>query len=105
MVCENKTLINKSRFVRSALELVNIDDASRPRGNELTKKRKRGAGLSVEEKEKELLPDLKPKPGTELRLTELPEKFYPDDATPAEITKHSLDTSYALDLMLNELKE
>lgn len=92
------------RFVRSALELVNHDDVSRPRGTE-SKKRKRGAGLSLEEKEKHLLPDLKPKPGTELRLTELPDKFYPDDATPAEMTQHSLDTSYALDILLAKLKE
>ncbi|XP_001603971.1 protein AAR2 homolog isoform X2 [Nasonia vitripennis] len=91
-------------FVRSALELVNFDDASRPRGTE-SRKRKRGAGLTVEEKEQELLPDLKPKPGTELRLSELPQKFYPDDATPAEITRHSLDTSYALDTLLNKLKD
>lgn len=91
--------------MRSALELINCDDASRPKGGEPSRKRKRGAGLSIEEKEKELLPDLKPKPGTELRVTELPQKFYPDDATPAEITRHSLDTSYALDLLLSKLKE
>ena len=90
--------------MRSALELVNYDDASRPRGTE-SRKRKRGAGLTIEEKEEELLPDLKPKPGTELRLTKLPDKFYPDDATPAEITKHSLDTSFALEELLNKLKK
>lgn len=85
--------------------MVNNDDASRPRGTEVSRKRKRGVTLTVEEKEEQLLPDLKPKPGTELRLTELPQKFFPDNASPAEITKHSLDTSYALDMMLQKLKE
>jgi A1 cistron-splicing factor AAR2 len=87
------------------LELINYDDASRPRGTEVTKKRKRRTILTIEEKEDELLPNLKPKPGTELRLTELPEKFYPDDATPAEITKHSLDSSYALNTLLEKLNK
>lgn len=97
-----QTVVN-FRFVRSALELVNHDDASRPRGSETSRKRKRA--LTIEQKEEQLLPDLRPKPGTELRLTELPEKFYPDDASPAEITKHSLDTSYALNTMIQKLKE
>lgn len=87
------------------MELVNCDDASRPRGGEMNKKRKRGAGLTLEDKEKDLLPDLKPKPGTELRLTPLPDKFYPDDATPADITRHSLDTSYAVEILFSQLKE
>lgn len=85
------------------MELVGIDNASRPKGGECSKKRKRRSGSSIEDKEKDLLPDLKPVPGTELRLTELPSKFYPDDATPKEITEHSLDTSYALDLLLGKL--
>ncbi|XP_066582433.1 protein AAR2 homolog [Prorops nasuta] len=86
-------------FVYSALELESCSDASRPRGGEPSKKRKRGGGLSVEEKEENLLPELKPKPGTELRLTELPEQHYPDGATPAEVTKHSLDSTYILDTL------
>lgn len=94
---------NISRQVRSALELVGIDNAARPKGGECSKKRKRTSGSSIEEREKDLLPDLKPVPGTELRLTELPSQFYPDDATPEEITVHSLDTSYALDSLLAKL--
>ncbi|XP_012259201.2 protein AAR2 homolog [Athalia rosae] len=91
-------------YIRSALELENCDDASRPRGGETVQKRTRRSGLSAEDREQQLLPQLKPRPGTELRLTKLPEKNYPDDATPAEVTQHSLDTSYALDAMLNQLK-
>ncbi|KAK0087529.1 hypothetical protein PV325_000779 [Microctonus aethiopoides] len=92
-------------YVRAALELENCDDNSRPRGSEINKKRKRGSGLSIEAQEELLLPTLKPKPGTELRLTELPDKTYPDNATPTEITQHSLDTSYALNIVIEKLKQ
>ncbi|XP_051156786.1 protein AAR2 homolog [Leptopilina boulardi] len=92
-------------FIHSALELENFDDKSRPRGLENSRKRKRGVCLSVEQKEEELLPQLKPKPGTELRLTELPDAQYPEGSTPAEITKHSMDSTYTLDLFLSKLKQ
>lgn len=66
---------------------------------------KRKTGLTVEAKEELLLPNLKPKVGTELRLTELPEKNYPDNAAPNEITQYSLDTSYALTTLLKKFKQ
>lgn len=92
-------------YVRSALELENCNDASRPRGRESDSRRRRSSRLTAEDKEEQLLPDLKPRPGTELRLTEIPNKHYPDDATPSEITRHSLDTSYVLDSTLKKLRE
>lgn len=91
-------------YIRSALELENCDDASRPRGGETVEKRTRRSGISAEDREQQLLPQLKPRAGTELRLTKLPDKHYPDNATPAEITRHSLDSSYALETMLTQLK-
>lgn len=90
------------RFVRSALELEYCSDATRPRGG-VPNPKKRRRGLTSEEKEDELLPDMKPIPGTELRLSKLPDKNYPDGASPTEITKYSLDTSYALDTYLKKL--
>ncbi|CAL7952286.1 unnamed protein product [Xylocopa violacea] len=90
-------------FVRSALELEHCTDAARPRGGESNPKKKRRSGITVEEKEDELLPDMKPKPGTELRLSKIPDKQYPDGASPTEVTKYSLDSSYALDTFLNKL--
>ncbi|XP_011872742.1 PREDICTED: protein AAR2 homolog [Vollenhovia emeryi] len=92
-------------YVRSALELEHCSDASRPRGRESESKQRRSGRLTAEDKEEQMLPDLKPKPGTELRLTEIPDKHYPDDATPSEITRHSLDTSYVLDTTLKKLRE
>lgn len=90
--------------MRSALELEHCSDASRPRGGESCSKQQL-SGRLTEVKEDQLLPNLKPKPGTELRLTEIPDKHYPDNATPSEITKHSLDSSYALDTILKKLRE
>ncbi|XP_046820365.1 protein AAR2 homolog isoform X1 [Vespa crabro] len=93
-------------FVHSALELEPCSDALRPRGGDLIQRKKTDkTRFTVEEKEEQLLPDLKPIPGTELRLSQLPEKHYPDGATPTEITKHSLDSSYVLDIVLNKLKQ
>lgn len=91
--------------MRSALELENCSDALRPRGGESRSKQRRSGRLTMEDKEEELLPNLKPKPGTELRLTEIPDKHYPDDATPSEITQHSLDSSYVLHTILKKLRE
>ncbi|XP_076642561.1 protein AAR2 homolog [Halictus rubicundus] len=92
-------------FVRSALELEHCSDAMRPRGGALNPERTKRIGITVEEKERELLPDLKPKPGTELRLSKLPDKNYPDGASPSEVTKHSLDSSYALNTFLKEFTQ
>ncbi|NXL46937.1 AAR2 protein, partial [Podilymbus podiceps] len=48
------------------------------------------------------LPQMKPKAGTEIRFTELPKQMYPDGATPEEITRHSMDLSYALEKVINQ---
>ncbi|KAJ8929118.1 hypothetical protein NQ314_018232 [Rhamnusium bicolor] len=50
--------------------------------------------------EEDLLPNLKPKEGTELRLTAFPENNYPEHSTPSEITQHCLDSSYVFDTMI-----
>ncbi|NXX14131.1 AAR2 protein, partial [Podargus strigoides] len=48
------------------------------------------------------LPLMKPKAGTEIRFTELPKQMYPDGATPEEITRHSMDLSYALEKVMGQ---
>ncbi|KFQ32974.1 Protein AAR2, partial [Mesitornis unicolor] len=40
--------------------------------------------------------------GTEIRFTELPKQMYPDGATPEEITRHSMDLSYALQQVIGQ---
>ncbi|XP_034643669.1 protein AAR2 homolog isoform X1 [Trachemys scripta elegans] len=48
------------------------------------------------------LPKMKLKAGTEIRFTEMPKQMYPDGATPEEITRHSMDLSYALETVINK---
>lgn len=51
-----------------------------------------------------LLPNFKPKAGSELRLTPMPNKYYPDNTTPENITKYNLDYSYAWETVLEKMK-
>lgn len=46
------------------------------------------------------LPTLTTIAGTEMRFTEIPKQRYPDGASPQEITKHSMDSSYLLETLL-----
>jgi A1 cistron-splicing factor AAR2 len=84
------------------LELVSCDRKSC--GDVPAPKRRRSRPLTAEEREEELLPQLKPTPGTELRFTQFPERNFPEGSTPAEITHHSLDSTYVLDTMLAKYK-
>lgn len=46
------------------------------------------------------LPDLTTVAGTEMRFTQIPKQRYPEGASPQEITKHSMDSSYMLETLL-----
>ncbi|KAJ7414984.1 Protein AAR2 like protein [Willisornis vidua] len=48
------------------------------------------------------LPRMRPRAGTQIRFTELPRQLYPDGATPEEITRHSMDLSYALERVMEQ---
>ncbi|CAH1175568.1 unnamed protein product [Phaedon cochleariae] len=99
-------LIPLSGYIQSALELESCTDADRPRGKPTS-----NSEISVnsdprrlrltDELEDKLLPKLKPKIGTDLRYTPFPHKNYPEGATPSQITQHSLDSSYVLNLMIS----
>nr|CAG4650381.1 EOG090X0AVR [Sida crystallina] len=52
--------------------------------------------------EDSLLPSMHPRPGTELRFTQIPELSYPDGATASEITRYSLDMSFVLGQLLKK---
>lgn len=123
-------LAPESGMIRASVELLSMTDAERPRGvksssssisqeNEKSPTKedfseeqiaghssaKRAKRITREEKEKSLLPDLKPVPGAAMRFTEIPQDKYPPDATPEEITKHYLDQSYSLELMIAQHNE
>ncbi|NWV01106.1 AAR2 protein, partial [Upupa epops] len=48
------------------------------------------------------LPRMEPRAGTQIRFSELPKQMYPDGATPEEITRHSMDLSYALEKVISQ---
>lgn len=43
--------------------------------------------------------------GAAMRFTEIPRDKYPPGSTPEEITKHYLDQSYSLDIMIAQHDE
>ncbi|XP_057651976.1 protein AAR2 homolog [Diorhabda carinulata] len=97
-----------SGYVQSALELESCSDAERPRGKRKSENNKDCDQSSpktsrlTENTEHTFLPNLKIKEGTELRLTAFPARTYPENSTPSEVTKHSLDHSYVLDQMISK---
>ncbi|RVE43529.1 hypothetical protein evm_011814 [Chilo suppressalis] len=119
--------------IRAAVELMSMTDAERPRGvkvqessesrsleeNEVkspstdsvddpapgSSDAKRAKRVTREDKENAMLPNLKPAPGTALRFTEIPKDKFPPGSTPEEITKHYLDQSYSLELMISQQDE
>lgn len=50
------------------------------------------------------MPNMIPKPGTEVRFTKFPAKPYKDGATPSEVTQHCLDSTYSVRCMLEGLE-
>nr|CAD7426640.1 unnamed protein product [Timema monikensis] len=94
-------IIPTSGYIRSALELLPCDTDRTSAGGAATTQSVKRRSRTAEEKEEDLLPQLKPSPGTELRFSQFPECNYPEGATPAEITRHSLDSSYVLETLLS----
>ncbi|KAL1505661.1 hypothetical protein ABEB36_005171 [Hypothenemus hampei] len=91
--------------VRSALELEPCLDSERPRGKKDDTLNTSGPSSSKRSKtsfsEDDLLPNLKAKPGTELRVTTFPTQTYPAGSTPSQITQHSLDSTFLFEQVLN----
>ena len=79
-------------LIRSALELESMPESSKPKRRTLNK-------------EEAMLPQLSPKAGTALRMHSVPEFHWPEGASPADITKHTLDRTFALENMLALYKE
>lgn len=105
-----RNLIPLNGQIYSALELEPCSDADRPKGNsQKTTENSPSCSSSKTPKKSRLsddfndsfLPDLKPTPGTAVRFTKFPEKSYPEGATPAEITRHCLDSTYIFDSLIS----
>ncbi|KAI8424503.1 hypothetical protein MSG28_002966 [Choristoneura fumiferana] len=116
-------------IIRASVELLSMTDEDRPRGvksesmesqddSESSKcaeespdetpgqsDAKRAKRVTREQKENAMLPNLKPVPGASMRFTEIPQDKYPPGSSPEEITKHYLDQSYSLELMIAQHDE
>lgn len=53
-------------------------------------------------KPKQVLPEMTPKAGTEFRFSKFPSQPYRDGATPSEVTRYSLDSSYSVRQMMDK---
>lgn len=86
-VCAFSDVIPELQFTHTK------DRAEQPRNDTACQSMKEGL---------DRLPKMKQREGTELRFSVIPKKTYPPGATPAEITKCSMDLSYALETVLQK---
>jgi len=62
--------------------------------------RKNDASSSSQAVDKDGLPCMKANPKSIIRFTKIPDKWYPDDSTPREISMHSMDSTYIVGQLL-----
>lgn len=58
-----------------------------------------------DEKEANLLPNMKVNPKGAIRYSEIPREKYPSGSSPAQITKHNMDSSFQLETFLKQYKD
>ena len=90
-------------IVRTTVELLSCPDSERPRGSSSNEINKSPRAMKVKSliDEEDLLPNLKSVPGTAPRFSEIPERC-PKTATPAEISKHHMDSIVAVEKFLEK---
>ena len=66
-----------------------------------TESRRQAAALSDCDVDKDGLPAIHPVPGSEIRFSQFDVRQYPTGATPQEITKYSMDSSFCLERLLH----
>ncbi|KAK6173072.1 hypothetical protein SNE40_016601 [Patella caerulea] len=59
-------------------------------------------GIKSSDSEDTRLPKMETKPETVIQYTQIPKHKYPSGASPSEITKYSMDSSYVLETILSE---
>ena len=69
------------------------------------KQRKNDSPSSSQVVDKDGLPCMTANPRSVIRFTKVPDKWYPVDATPREISKHSMDSSYILGQLLQTYQQ
>lgn len=106
-------LLPLSGIIRAALELIGFPDpkpkepsdgveSSDESSSQAPKRIRKSRQFTDVEKNDELLPHLAPVEGTDLRFSALPDRNYPEGASPSEITRHSLDSTYVFQQLLGQ---
>ncbi|XP_014370310.2 protein AAR2 homolog [Papilio machaon] len=99
---KQKTMENKEEPSQGSSEHFNKGESSSSPRHSGTRRLSR---MTEKEREDAMLPNLKPVEGTVMRFTEIPKNKYPPGSSPMEITKHHLDQSYTLELMIAQHDE
>lgn len=94
-----KKCIPDCGVIRTNIELMSCPDSERPRGTPSTSKLSSKFVVS----EDELLPNLKPIPGTAPKFTQLPERI-PKGIQPSDISKHYMDCIEAIDKLMENFQ-
>lgn len=88
--------------IRTNIELESCTDADRPRGGaDNISKRNTAAKLLLDESE--MLPYLKPVPGTAPRFCAVPTRV-PQNSPPADISRHAIDCIAAVDMLFDKFE-
>lgn len=88
-------------LVRTSVEYLSCPDSERPRGGYPGNVKLLAQSVADES---DLLPNLKPIPGTALKFTKLPERV-PKGCSPEEISMHHIDSISAVDLLLGKFEQ
>lgn len=98
-----KLLAPTSGVVRTCVDLLSCPDDERPRGHgvEIMSPVTRRIKQNTYFNEDDLLPNLKPIPGTAPNFTQLPDRC-PKTASPEEISKHHMDAIIAVDELMSK---
>ncbi|KAF5276837.1 hypothetical protein FQA39_LY06389 [Lamprigera yunnana] len=109
LITENliKRLSPEKGQIKSVLDLTSVKKDEGYEGSTSTRclRNPRWGNSLSEALEINMLPNLQPLPGTEIRLTPLPTTNYPRGSSPSDITRHSLDSTYALEIMLKKFSQ
>ncbi len=102
---ESNFSTTQSRAAAKAAAAASMADSDAPRTSDGSTSEMHSSGKTAEtakaQSEDDLLPEMKQVSGTEIRFTSIPKRSYPDGASPAEITKYSMDHSYVLNTILS----
>ncbi|XP_041373332.1 protein AAR2 homolog [Gigantopelta aegis] len=93
-------LLPDCRKISSVTQFVSLPSTTQSRKSQAEQERMDTDADDSSAPKKPKLPDMQEKPGTRIHYTCIEKHNYPSGASAAEITKYSMDSSYALELIL-----